>query len=86
MSESVMVKPCKDAEGMPDWLMLYTPGPKARTEFLTFNGSIADAKPDPAASDTIEPEQDRIGVSDSCSACSSIAAWARHGPGSCYWA
>lgn len=29
---------CLDEEGKPDWLMLYTPGEKARAEFQTFNG------------------------------------------------
>lgn len=27
-----------DAQGNPDWLLSYTPGPKARAEFLAFNG------------------------------------------------
>jgi len=34
--KSVSMDPARDAEGQPDWMMLYSPGPKARAEFLTF--------------------------------------------------
>lgn len=30
-------EPAPDADGMPDWAMLYTPGPKARAEFEAFS-------------------------------------------------
>jgi hypothetical protein len=29
------------SEGKPDWLMLYTPGPKAKAEYQTFNGRFS---------------------------------------------
>jgi hypothetical protein len=34
--KSVSIDPARDAEGQPDWMMIYSPGPKARAEFLTF--------------------------------------------------
>jgi hypothetical protein len=34
--KSISINPARDAEGQPDWMMLYAPGPKARAEFLTF--------------------------------------------------
>jgi hypothetical protein len=34
--KSVSVDAATDGEGKPDWMMIYTPGPKARAEFLTF--------------------------------------------------
>jgi hypothetical protein len=34
--KSVSIDPARDAEGQPDWMMVYSPGPKARAEFLSF--------------------------------------------------
>src|SRR5436190_12910371 len=34
--KSVAIDPARDAEGQPDWAMLYVPGPRARAEFLSF--------------------------------------------------
>src|SRR5437879_7165313 len=34
--KSVSIDPATDAEGQPDWMMIYSPGPKARAEFLSF--------------------------------------------------
>jgi hypothetical protein len=44
-----------DAEGRPDWMMWYVPGPKARREFEVFTGLPIDSEPprfleEPAAS------------------------------------
>src|SRR5205085_11443524 len=30
------IEPASDAEGQPDWVMVYHPGPKARAEFASF--------------------------------------------------
>jgi len=35
--ESVRYEATTDAEGHPDWLMTYVPGPKARAEYAAFN-------------------------------------------------
>jgi hypothetical protein len=34
--KSVSIDPATDGEGQPDWMMLYSPGPKARAEFSSF--------------------------------------------------
>ena len=34
--KSVSIDPARDAEGQLDWMMHYSPGPKAHAEFLTF--------------------------------------------------
>ena len=34
----VSIKPITDSTGKADWMMSYTPGPKARAEFRAFNG------------------------------------------------
>ncbi len=47
---------CVDGEGKPDWIIYYTPGPKAKAEFQTFNrrqGSFLDQESD-------EVEQGRL--------------------------
>lgn len=35
--ESVRYEATTDAEGQPDWMMVYVPGPKARAEYAAFN-------------------------------------------------
>jgi hypothetical protein len=35
--------PTTDADGKPDWVMLYQPGPKAKAEFQAFNNKRGDA-------------------------------------------
>lgn len=35
--KSVVVEPATDGEGKSDWMMIYTPGPKAKAEFATFS-------------------------------------------------
>lgn len=47
-----------DREDRPDWLMLYTPGPKARAEYRTFTrkgGVVLDVETLPAAAAKPEP-------------------------------
>lgn len=47
-----------DREDRPDWLMLYTPGPKARAEYRTFTrkgGVVLDIDPVPAAGAKPDP-------------------------------
>jgi hypothetical protein len=41
--QNVSFKAATDDDGNPDWLMCYVPGPKARAEFRTFNGTHAKA-------------------------------------------
>lgn len=53
-----------DREDRPDWLMLYTPGPKARAEYRTFTrkgGVVLDIEALPRA--TTKPEPPKAGVS-----------------------
>lgn len=48
--KSVSMDPARDAEGQPDWMMLYSPGPKARAEFLIFTSKqkcTEDLEPTP---------------------------------------
>jgi len=46
--ESIRYKPDVDSEGNPDWIMYYTPGPKARAEYNTFtrSGRVIEASPE----------------------------------------
>lgn len=49
---NVEYEPTTDGEDRPDWLMLYTPGPKARAEYRTFTrkgGVVLDVEALPAA-------------------------------------
>jgi hypothetical protein len=55
-----------DAQGLPDWIMLYQPGPKARAEFKTFTKrggptvlEIALEEPTPLLLETAETELER---------------------------
>lgn len=53
-----------DREDRPDWLMLYTPGPKARAEYRTFTrkgGVVLDVEASSRAA--TKPEQPKAGVS-----------------------
>jgi len=34
--KSVTFEPTKDGEGKPDWVIIYTPGPRAKSEYQTF--------------------------------------------------
>lgn len=44
---------CMDEEGKPDWIIYYTPGPKAKAEFQTFNSRQIAA--DQAKADDLVP-------------------------------
>jgi len=46
--ESIRCKPDVDSEGNQDWIMYYTPGPKARAEYNTFtrSGRVIEASPE----------------------------------------
>ncbi len=51
----------QDAEGRPDWIMYYEPGPKARSEYALF-----ESRPNPAQQLVIEePDQTAIGGDES---------------------
>lgn len=55
---NVEFKATTDREERPDWLMLYTPGPKARAEYRTFarkGGVVLDVEALPAAPPKPEP-------------------------------
>jgi hypothetical protein len=47
--EPVEFVPTTDAEGQPDWEMLYTPGPRARAEHKAANQKAVDQKADQTA-------------------------------------
>jgi hypothetical protein len=38
--KAVAITPAVDGEGKPDWLLAYTPGPKARAEYESFSGKL----------------------------------------------
>ena len=46
--ESIRYKPDMDSEGKQDWIMYYTPGPKARAEYNTFtrSGRVIETSPE----------------------------------------
>jgi hypothetical protein len=47
---SVRAAPAADGEGKPDWILIYTPGPKARVEYDTFSRKqkdLSDGEPEP---------------------------------------
>ncbi len=59
----VEYEPTTDREGRPDWMMAYTPGPKARAEYRTFTGKggpvLLDVTPTPSRP---EPEPEPTGL------------------------
>lgn len=57
--KSVRYQEMRDAEGKIDWLMLYTPGPKAKVEFQTFTRSGRTIEM------TTEGMKDEVQISDS---------------------
>ncbi len=68
----VEYEPATDAEGKPDWMMCYTPGPRARAEYATFSRKtkLAEAKahvlnePEAAPPDPALEEFTRRGISE----------------------
>ena len=46
--ESVRYEATTDAEGHPDWVMSYVPGPKAHAEYAAFNARSGRASHPPA--------------------------------------
>ncbi len=59
----VEYEPTSDREGRPDWAMIYTPGPKAKAEYLAFTGKggpvLLDVPPTPSQPEPelkVEPE------------------------------
>jgi hypothetical protein len=52
--KSVAIHPEIDGEGKSDWLMTYTPGPKARIEFRTFTEKSESPK-SPATLEQLDP-------------------------------
>ena len=60
---NVEFEPTTDGEDRPDWLMLYTPGPKARVEYRTFTrrgGVVLDLDPVPTAAAKPEPSRAEV--------------------------
>jgi hypothetical protein len=55
-----------DAEGNPDWVMLYTPGPRARAEFQAFTKRggpvMLEVEPIPLESDLLPPPPIQLGL------------------------
>jgi hypothetical protein len=49
--KSVSFEAIQDGEGKPDWLMIYTPGPRARNEYQTFARRQAPLFVEPAVAD-----------------------------------
>jgi hypothetical protein len=39
----VRTEAASDGEGKPDWMMIYTPGPRAKAEYLTFSRKLGEA-------------------------------------------
>jgi hypothetical protein len=48
------------ADGSPDWIVHYTPGPRARTEFDAFNGLRQRARKSPSERSVVEAESPRF--------------------------
>jgi hypothetical protein len=60
--KAVRYEPAKDENGNADWIMFYTPGPKARAEYQTFtrSGRIIDSSPEIARAEVaIGPRQSK---------------------------
>ena len=47
----VEIEPVMDADGNPDWLLHYTPGPKAQADYHAFTGPTRIAKQSPRVAD-----------------------------------
>ena len=53
----VRYEPITDSDGRPDWMMWYTPGPKARIEFESFTGQLLQtATPEAPDEKALPPE------------------------------
>jgi hypothetical protein len=68
----VEIQPASDGEGKTDWLLTYTPGPKARAEFETFSRKHQYAQPAlitqlPVAAEPAEPDDMRASSSQNLS-------------------